>query len=105
MDFIDNSSVLPMKGFPVDGRLPLEARVVPLVVLLHVPSHHHALQHKTLIKSLFQAGRSLFQAGRKNNKSGAERGAKADSRPGPRNKVNAMSEDIFEKFFLIGKTL
>ena len=41
------------------------------------------------IKSLFQAGRSLFQ---KNNKSGAERGAKGDSRPGPGTKVNAMSK-------------
>ena len=37
-------------------------------------------------------------AGRKNNKSGAERGAKGGSYPGPRTKVNAMSkEDIFKK--------
>ena len=37
-------------------------------------------------------------AGRKNNKSGAKRGAKADSRSGPRTKVNAMSkEDTSEK--------
>ena len=43
-------------------------------------------------------GRSRFVVGRKNNKSGAERGAKVDNRPGPRTKVNAMSkEDIFKK--------
>ena len=42
---------------------------------------------------------------RKNNKGGAERGAKADSCPGPRTKVNAMSkEDISEKN-LNGQTL
>ena len=34
---------------------------------------------------------------RKNNKSGAERGAKGGSRPGPRTKVNTMyNEDISE---------
>ena len=44
------------------------------------------------------AGRSRFLARRKNNKSGAKRGARADSRQGPRTKVNAMSkEDIFKK--------
>ena len=49
-------------------------------------------------RSRFQAGRSRFLASRKNNKSGAERGAKGDSRPGPRTKVNAISkEDIFKK--------
>ena len=37
-------------------------------------------------------------AGRKNNNGGAKRGALADSHPGPRTKVNAMSkEDISEK--------
>ena len=46
----------------------------------------------------FLVGRSRFVVGRKNNKSGAERGAKVDNRPGPRTKVNAMSkEDIFKK--------
>ena len=43
----------------------------------------------------FSAGRSRFVAGWKNNKSGAKRGAGAESRPGPRTKVNAMyKEDI-----------
>ena len=41
---------------------------------------------------------SRFVAGQKNNKSGAERGAKCSSRPGPRTKVNTMSKkDISKK--------
>ena len=40
------------------------------------------------------SGRAVSISGRseKNNKSGAERGAKGDSRPGPGTKVNAMSK-------------
>ena len=37
-------------------------------------------------------------AGRKNNKSSAKRGAGADSRPGPRTKVNAMSKKMARHF-------
>ena len=49
-------------------------------------------------RSRFATGRSRFVAGRKNNNGGAKRGALADSHPGPRTKVNAMSkEDISEK--------
>ena len=49
-------------------------------------------------RSQFAAGQSRFVAGRKNNKSGTKRGARADTRPGPRTKVNAISEeDISEK--------
>ena len=44
--------------------------------------------------SQFAAGSSRFVAGRKNNKSCAECGAKGNSRPGPRTKVNAMSKEI-----------
>ena len=52
-----------------------------------------SLVQKTISRSLagwsrFVAGRSRCVAGRKNNKSGGERGAKADSRPEPRTKVN-----------------
>ena len=46
---------------------------------------------------LHVAGRSQFVAGRQNNKGGSKRGARADSYPGPRIKVNAMTkEDISE---------
>ena len=55
----------------------------------------HLVDICSLVQKINQAGRSLFQ---KNNKSGAERGAKGDSRPGPGTKVKAMSkEDIFQK--------
>ena len=41
---------------------------------------------------------------RKNDRSGAERSAKGDSRPGPRTKVNAMSkEGISEKKFKVAR--
>ena len=50
-------------------------------------------------RSPFVAGHSRFAAGRfrlwqveKKNKSGAKRGAKADSQLGPRTKVNAMTK-------------
>ena len=50
------------------------------------------------IESRFVAERSRFVAGSEKNKSGAKRASKADSHPGPPNKVIGRSkEDISEK--------
>ena len=51
----------------------------------------------TTLINFWRGGLDLWQVGI-NIKSGAERGAEADSHPGPRTKVNAMSkEDISKK--------
>ena len=61
-----------------------------------------SLVQKTI--SRFLAGRSRFFVravsicgSRKNNKSGAKRGARAKSLPGPQTKVNAMLKRTFPK--------
>ena len=54
------------------------------------------VQKLVLLGLYFRHGGLYF--GSENNKSGAKHVAKADSRPGPRTKVNAMfKEDISEK--------
>ena len=71
-----------------------------MVLVLHLVDICSLVQ-KTI--SRLEVRRSRFVAGRKNNESGAKRGARADSRPGPRTEVNAMSmvDTLFYLSFLL----
>ena len=63
-------------------------QIVPCPNCMQKCTSSNNLSHTDMATMMAYIG---FVADRKNNKSGAERGAKGDSHPGPRTVVNTMS--------------